>query len=259
MSDAHASTETVGKDDSPVHFFISYTQTDRDWAEWIAWQLEANGWKVIVQAWDFRQGGNFIVDMHHALERAARVLFVMSPDSLKSPFVTAEWAAAIRQDPTGERGVLLPVRVRPCEPRGLLAQVVRVDLVGVRSKDDARRLLLEGVSRLRAKPLQEPDAPPLQPLEPGAPVRPSRSEPRWPALTRALRQVAGTALAAALIALAVRLYLAAQLPSVSESALSVTAVLLGGLTAVSGAGLLALVRALLRRRDAAGVSTGSQA
>ncbi|MBL8328370.1 MAG: toll/interleukin-1 receptor domain-containing protein [Rubrivivax sp.] len=251
MSETAPGAAPVGSNDSPVHFFISYTQADRGWAEWIAWQLEAKGWKVLVQAWDFRHGGNFIVDMQRALERAARVLFVMSPDSLKSPFATAEWAAAIRQDPTGERGVLLPVRVRPCEPRGLLAQVVYVDLVGVSNKDEARRRLLDGVSQLRAKPLHEPDAPPLHALEPGAPMRPAGREPRWPGLTRALRHLAGTFLAAALLALAIRLYLASQLPSLTESTLSITAVILGVMVAVGGSALVGLVSGTLRRRSAA--------
>jgi TIR domain len=39
--------------DRAADFFVSYTSTDRAWAEWIAWQLEADGYKVVVQAWDF--------------------------------------------------------------------------------------------------------------------------------------------------------------------------------------------------------------
>ena len=41
-----------------LRFFISYTAVDRAWAEWIAWQLEAAGHRVVVQAWDFRPGEN---------------------------------------------------------------------------------------------------------------------------------------------------------------------------------------------------------
>jgi hypothetical protein len=37
-------------------FFVSYTSADRAWAEWIAWQLEQAGYRVIVQAWDFEPG-----------------------------------------------------------------------------------------------------------------------------------------------------------------------------------------------------------
>jgi TIR domain len=30
-------------------FFVSYTGADRTWAEWIAWQLEADGYQVVFQ------------------------------------------------------------------------------------------------------------------------------------------------------------------------------------------------------------------
>jgi len=33
-------------------FFVSYTSADRAWAEWIAWQLEVEGYQVVVQAWE---------------------------------------------------------------------------------------------------------------------------------------------------------------------------------------------------------------
>jgi hypothetical protein len=35
-------------------FFISYTSADRAWVEWIAWELEAAGYRTLIQAWDFR-------------------------------------------------------------------------------------------------------------------------------------------------------------------------------------------------------------
>ena len=40
-------------------FFVSYTQADRTWAEWISWSLEENGYRVLVQAWDFVPGTNW--------------------------------------------------------------------------------------------------------------------------------------------------------------------------------------------------------
>jgi hypothetical protein len=33
-------------------FFVSYTQADLGWAEWVAWELEDAGYRVIVQVWD---------------------------------------------------------------------------------------------------------------------------------------------------------------------------------------------------------------
>ena len=89
-------------------FFISYNKADRVWAEWIAWHLEENGYSVVIQAWDFRPGGNFVLDMQSATEEGARAIAVLSPDYLASKFTAPEWAAFFAQDPTGEKGLLLP-------------------------------------------------------------------------------------------------------------------------------------------------------
>jgi hypothetical protein len=59
-------------------FFVSCTGADRAWAEWVAWQLEQAGYSVIVQAWDFEPGDNFVARMRDALERADRTLALVS-------------------------------------------------------------------------------------------------------------------------------------------------------------------------------------
>ena len=54
---------------------------------------------------------------------------------MDSEFTQPEWNAAFAQDPTGERGLLLPIRVRDCALGGLLSQIVYVDLVGLDGGD----------------------------------------------------------------------------------------------------------------------------
>lgn len=148
-------------------FFISYNRHDRQWAEWIAWQLEATGFTTVIQAWDFRPGGNFVADMQQAASEAKRTIAVLSPDYLTSGFAQSEWNAAFAQDPTGKEGLLLPVRVRDCELEGLLSQIVYIDLVGL-DQEIAKTELLNGIKRDRAKPT----------IEPGFPgAGPSSSEP----------------------------------------------------------------------------------
>jgi hypothetical protein len=60
-------------------FFVSYTSPDRAWAEWIAWQLEAEGYQVVVQAWDFTPGRDWVHEMQQATATAARVVVLLSP------------------------------------------------------------------------------------------------------------------------------------------------------------------------------------
>ncbi|NEZ54165.1 TIR domain-containing protein [Adonisia turfae] len=82
-------------------FFISYNSADRQWAEWIAYVLEEHGYSVIIQAWDFRPGGNFILDMQKATADAKRTVMVLSDDYLQALYTQPEWAAAFQQDPMG--------------------------------------------------------------------------------------------------------------------------------------------------------------
>ena len=148
------------RQESKKDFFISYNRADITWAEWIAWELEEAGYAAIVQAWDFRPGFNFAVRMDQALREAERVVAVLSPEYLAAEFTHSEWAAGFAEDPKGHEGVLLPVRVRECALRGLLKQIVYIDLVGL-EETTARRALLDGVKTERAKP-------PVKPRFPGA-------------------------------------------------------------------------------------------
>jgi hypothetical protein len=113
-----------------AHFFISYNHNDAEWAEWIAWVLEAAGYTTAIQAWDFQAGGNFVLEMQTAAAGSGRTIAVLSPDYLASGFAAAEWAAAFKDDPTGAKRKLIPVRVAECDPAGLLGPIVYIDLVG---------------------------------------------------------------------------------------------------------------------------------
>jgi TIR domain-containing protein len=53
-------------------FFVSYTQDEPGWAGWIAWawQLEAEGYTTVLQAWDVRPATNLVARMRDALQKA---------------------------------------------------------------------------------------------------------------------------------------------------------------------------------------------
>jgi tetratricopeptide (TPR) repeat protein len=132
-------------------FFISYTGADKAWAEWIAWTLEAAGFSVVIQAWDFRPGGNFVVEMQRAAAGSERTIAVLSPDYLRSLYGMAEWAAAFAADPDGAKGKLVPVKVREVTLEGLLAPIIHVNLVGL-GEAAAREELLGGLPPGRIRP-----------------------------------------------------------------------------------------------------------
>jgi hypothetical protein len=138
--------------------FVSYTNADEAWAEWIAWVLEEAGIAAVFQKWDFRPGGNFVLDMQRAAAAAERTIAVLSPDYLQSAYAAPEWAAAFARDPRGLQRMMVPVLVRPCRPDGLLAQLVHIDLTGL-DQADAGAALLAGLRPGRAKPATAPPFP----------------------------------------------------------------------------------------------------
>jgi hypothetical protein len=58
----------VENPDQQRDFFVSYTQADRAWAKWLAWELEAAGFTTLLQAWDMPAGTAFV----HAMDQAVQ-------------------------------------------------------------------------------------------------------------------------------------------------------------------------------------------
>ena len=141
----------MARPDEPPHFFVSYAHPDRAWAEWIAWELEQGGYRVVIQAWDFTPGRNWAHEMQEATSTAERVLAVLSPAYLASAHGQVEWEVFYARDPLGVRGLLVPVRIADVDPTGLLVTRVYVDLFGL-DEASARAALLAAARGGRAKP-----------------------------------------------------------------------------------------------------------
>src|SRR6266487_499277 len=142
----------------PKDFFISYHSADRLWAEWIVWQLEEEGYSVILQTGDAQLERSFVQEMLNTGNKAAHTIVVLSPDYLNSLYTQTEWADALRRDPTSEQGILLPVHVRECRDklRGLLPFIAYIDLVGL-DEQQSREVLLSAVRRIHGQSGVTPD------------------------------------------------------------------------------------------------------
>ena len=131
-----------------LDFFISYTKPDLEWAKWITWELENEGYTCCVQFQDFRPGSDFMQAMRTALKNARQTVALLSPDYLESEYAQCELNAALRQDPLGTSAVVVPIRVRSCEPREILEGRIYIDLVG-KAPVQAKKELLDGIAASR--------------------------------------------------------------------------------------------------------------
>jgi|SRR5665213_182687 len=128
-------------------FFISYNKADKAWTSGLANWLDQAMFTTILQEQDFVAGSNFVSEMHHALKTATRLIMVLSPDYLTAKFPEAEWTAAFASDPT----MLIPVRVRECQPDGLLKPIIYIDLTNLPVAQAREKFISEIKAALNSK------------------------------------------------------------------------------------------------------------
>jgi hypothetical protein len=175
----------MGGDSTPRwDFFVSYTQQDRRWAEWIAWQLEDAGYRVLLQAWDMIPGTHWQLKMQEGINYSERTVAVVSSAYLDSVYGRQEWQGAVAADPRGFERKLIPVRVEDCDLPGLLGKIVSFDVFGM-DASQAQSHFREQISIIlsgRAKP----SAPPAYP---GRTAQPGRQPARAPGAAYVVRRL----------------------------------------------------------------------
>jgi len=141
-------------------YFVSYAQADREWAEWIAYELEGTGARVLVQAWDSVPGTNWPELVQRGITAAAVLIPILSVCYTTSAGGAAEWQAVWAADIAGRQRRIVPVLIAdPADLNlGLAGTRTWIDLRGLSGAEDrptARARLLDGLSAARngrAKP-----------------------------------------------------------------------------------------------------------
>jgi len=115
-----------------AHIFVSYTSSDRDWAHWIALELESLGHVAHVHEWEIEGSESIYAWMEMRHDAADRVLCVVSDEYLKAPYSTQERHAALWQAASKRPGFVLLVAVRPCKFPTLSDHLRRCELLASR-------------------------------------------------------------------------------------------------------------------------------
>ncbi|WP_308128297.1 FxSxx-COOH system tetratricopeptide repeat protein, partial [Frankia sp. CiP3] len=141
-------------------FFVSYTRVDREWAEWVAWQLTEAGYRVLIQS-DIVAGMHWAERMAAGIARSVRTVSIVSQDYLASETCAEEWQAAWRGDLQGKDRRLLPVRVVEFILPPPFDGIIYTDLFGIGEEEASSRLA--AMTKSAASGRNQPDAPPSFP------------------------------------------------------------------------------------------------
>lgn len=142
-------------------FFVSYHAKDHDWAKWVAWQLEDEKYRVLLQEWNFTPGTEWAASLRRDMTASERTIALVSETYLASAYEQRAWELAYQHD-HGFARKLLPVRVEDCRLPGLLGDIKAFDLFDVADEAEASRLLLQWIVDAqtgRTKPTARPPFP----------------------------------------------------------------------------------------------------
>ncbi len=130
--------------------FVSYTSKDKDWAFWLAQELENLGHKPHIHEWEIGPGGNIVQWMEQRLDEADHVLCVVSETYLKKDYSSWERQSGQWEAAGNRSNFVLPVFIEDCKAPRLLAPLKRCDLHGL--TEEAARSCLEDFLKSGARP-----------------------------------------------------------------------------------------------------------
>lgn len=90
--------------------FISYAHVDSDFAEILCLKLKEAGYNLWIDYLGLKAGDDWRSGIEDAIKKSSALVLIMSPASLKSPYVTFEWAFAY-----GVGVQIIPVLYQDCE------------------------------------------------------------------------------------------------------------------------------------------------
>jgi len=110
------------------HFFISYSHHDEEQAVQVATIIEEAGYSLIIQKWHFSRPGGWVGMIQNAHLDTDRTICIFSPHYFESDICKAEWTVRYQDDPNGDKGLLIPIIIEPCDIKGLPSIHNHVDI-----------------------------------------------------------------------------------------------------------------------------------
>lgn len=125
-------------------FYVSYAATDRLWADWTVTVLRAAGYEATlapIEVDDVTAAPVTPTGLERTLAGEGRMVVLLSPPYTALPQAREIRQRTSRKDPSGQIGMLVPLRVDDAPPPAEFAPLSAVSLAGVTAEEAVARLL----------------------------------------------------------------------------------------------------------------------
>jgi hypothetical protein len=113
------------------HVFICYSRKDEYFALEFATNLKRHGVPTWLDKWDIPSGVNWPRAIQKALDDCAKLLVILSPSSVDSDEVQAEWYEALDR-----KKIVIPILYQPCRIPFRLKPIHYIDFTAYSSNDE---------------------------------------------------------------------------------------------------------------------------
>ena len=133
---------------SATTFFLSRRGSLAAVAREVADVLKEKGYCVLVQDYDIPLGASFVEAMHEAIKNSRDLVILFTRDYEQSPYTRKEFTSfeAEREQSAEERHIVV-LRCEDVPLRGLLADNVYQDLVGIQDPKERKRRIIAAAER----------------------------------------------------------------------------------------------------------------
>jgi TIR domain-containing protein len=129
-------------------FFLSRRGSVAAIAQEVADVLTEEGYKVLVQDYDFLLGSSFVEAMHEAIINSRDLIILFTEDYLRSPYTRKEFTSfEAERVKTAEERHIIVLRCDDVPLRGLLADNVYQTLVGIEDPKERKRRIIAAAER----------------------------------------------------------------------------------------------------------------
>jgi hypothetical protein len=126
-------------------FFISYASADKEWAQWLAWELQSQGFSVFLDSWQIMPGDSIASRLSDAINVSKNFIALISSNYMQSHWPQSEMMSVVLQGPiSGPR--ILPILIEDVPVPPLLQTIGALNIVG-RSRKEASDLLRSALKR----------------------------------------------------------------------------------------------------------------
>ncbi|UUU26388.1 FxSxx-COOH system tetratricopeptide repeat protein [Streptomyces sp. DSM 40750] len=125
-------------------FYVSYAVPDRLWADWAVTVLRAAGYEATlapIETDDLTAAPVTPTWLERTLAGEGRMVVLLSPQYTALPQAREIWQQTRRRDPSGQIGMVVPLRVDDSPPPPEFAPHLAVSLTGVSAEEAVARLL----------------------------------------------------------------------------------------------------------------------